>query len=104
LISDRQLQKVEFDGNTLRTGGESRYQVIVLPRSRFIPLETFKKLLALARDGATIIACEGLPEDVPGLGRLEERRTQFRELAASIKFGDVAPAGVKEAATAGATV
>lgn len=117
LISDLQLQKVEYSGGQLQTGsrqqterqaetegnfrsGRNSYSVIVLPRSRFIPLKTFEKLLELVRDGATVIAHDRLPDDVPGLARLSERSERYHALITSLEFQDAgaAGAGIKEAA------
>ena len=50
-----------------------------------MPAETFQKIVTLAMDGATVIM-EQLPEDVPGLGKLSERRAKFQELKKSLKF------------------
>lgn len=121
LVSDLQLQEIQFSEGRLwtrsqpqtegrpQTEGESRtgeqlqpggtaYRVIVLPQSQFIPFETFEKLLDLARNGATVVVHNRLPEDVPGLGGLEERREQYRKRIASLEFQDAGAAGIKEAA------
>jgi hypothetical protein len=42
-----------------------------------MPVETLQRIVTLAQNGATVIF-EQLPEDVPGYGRLEERRQQFK--------------------------
>jgi hypothetical protein len=49
-----------------------------------MPLATLEKLVALAKSGATVIFAGGLPQDVPGLGDLENRRTKFRSLVANL--------------------
>jgi len=85
LISDRQLRSVAFAGGGLQTGGAS-YKAIVLPETRFIPHESFERVVALARQGATIIARNGLPADVPGLGNLDRRRGSLKALTARLRF------------------
>ena len=45
-------------------------------------LETFERLLALSRKGATVIVEEALPGDVPGLYKLDERRARLEKLKA----------------------
>jgi hypothetical protein len=85
LISDRQLDNVTVAGNSIQTGGAS-YQTIVLPEVRHIPLKTFERLVELARSGATIVARNSLPADVPGWGGLDQRRADFRKLVAQLKF------------------
>jgi hypothetical protein len=48
-----------------------------------MPLETFKQLLVLVKGGAKVIM-NTLPQDVSGLGDLEEQRTEFKTLLAKI--------------------
>ena len=76
-LSDAQLLQTRNDSGTLLTGGNTRYQVIVVPATRRMPLATLQKLAALAASGAKIIF-EKLPEDVPGFGRLAARRSAFK--------------------------
>lgn len=85
LVSDRQLRSATFAGGGLRTGGAS-YKAIILPEARFIPHETLAQLIALARSGATVIARNALPTDVPGWGSLDQRRSQLRSLIAQLRF------------------
>jgi hypothetical protein len=53
-----------------------------------MPLETLQCLHKLAEKGATVVFQDQLPKDVPGLGNLEERRRQFREIIAKLYFQD----------------
>ena len=76
-ISDAQLQQTRTDKGALLTSGNSHYKVIVVPATRRMPVATLQKLAALAASGAKIIF-EKLPEDVPGFGRLAERRNAFK--------------------------
>jgi hypothetical protein len=76
-ISDAQLQQTKVDGRTLVTPG-SRYRVVVVPAARRMPVDTLRKLGEFARNGATVIFAR-LPEDVPGFGRLEARRAEFKQ-------------------------
>lgn len=95
-ISDRQLKEVTFSDGGLKAGGVAR-QTIVVPQSRYLPLETFTKLTELAREGATVIAYGGLPEDVPGLFDLNERRRRYGTIASDIQFNKTSQAGIEEA-------
>lgn len=95
-ISDRQLKNVEAKDRLLQTGGVS-YQTVVLPANRFVPLKTFKKLTQLAHQGATIIAHEKLPKDVPGLGNLKARSQQLQELKDQIEWTGTNSGDVQEA-------
>jgi alpha-L-rhamnosidase len=96
LVSDRQLEKVEVAGNSIRTGGNS-YKVVVLPECRFIPLKTFDRLVELARRGATIIVQNSLPSDVSGWGNLDGRRSDFKRLVAGLQFAKVSGAEIQSA-------
>ena len=76
-LSDAQLQQTRTESGALLTGGNTRYKVLVVPATRRMPVATLQKLAALAASGAKIIF-EKLPEDVPGFGRLAERRSDFK--------------------------
>jgi len=83
-ISDRQILNLKNESAKILTGGTS-YQTILLPAVKLIPVETFEKIIALAKAGATILI-EQLPVDVPGMGKLAERQAKFLALLKSIKF------------------
>jgi hypothetical protein len=75
-VSDSQLQSTRVESRELVTAG-ARYKVLVVPATGRMPVETVRHLAELARYGATVII-EKLPEDVPGFGRLESRRRDFK--------------------------
>ncbi|MBU6309434.1 MAG: glycoside hydrolase [Planctomycetes bacterium] len=52
----------------------SRYRAVVVPPCRLVPHDTLRTLLDHAEAGGIVIFVGGVPEDVPGLGRLQERR------------------------------
>ncbi|HTL67764.1 MAG TPA: glycosyl hydrolase [Lacunisphaera sp.] len=82
-ISDAQLQSTRVAAGAFVTPGGTRYRALVIPATRRMPLATLRQLLALQQAGGAVIY-EAPPEDVPGLGRLEERRAQFNEIKADI--------------------
>ncbi len=82
-ISDDQLQHTRVEGGALVTPGGGHYRAVVIPAARRMAVETLSKLLALQQAGGAVIY-EAPPEDVPGLGRLEERRAQFRAIRNAI--------------------
>lgn len=84
-ISDRQINNVKFSDGSLQTGGIS-YKAVIVPRCNLIPLETFRKLLELAKSGAKIIFENNLPSDVPGLNNLEQKRIDFKKYVSEINF------------------
>jgi alpha-L-rhamnosidase len=95
-ISDRQLKHTRAARGGLVTAAGGRYQVIVVPAGRFIPLETLEHVVALGRAGATVIAFNGWPADVAGLGDLDARRGRFKQLLAGVPAGAVDAAGITE--------
>lgn len=98
LVSDRQLlANVSYSQAALRAGGRAYDGAIVLPETRFVPFETFEKLTALARQGATIVVRKSLPSDVPGLNSLDARRGALRRLVAQLDFADTDTPGVRSA-------
>ena len=85
LISDRQILQLQVNNGDPTTGGTS-YQTIVIPETRFMPLTTFKKLIALAEEGATVIFHKELPAGMPGLGDLQNRRAAFQSAIDDLQF------------------
>jgi hypothetical protein len=84
-VSDAQLKTAKVaDGKIQMPGGD--YKVIVVPECKFIPLETFKQLLALAEKGATVIFENQLPTDVSGASDLEQQRTEFNKLLPTFRL------------------
>jgi hypothetical protein len=53
-----------------------------------VPHETLAALIDHAERGGTVIFVGELPEDVPGLGRLEERRAAFAATLARLRWPD----------------
>ena len=89
-ISDRYLASAAVEGETIVTTGGTPYKAIVLPDCRLMSVESFAKVLDLAREGATVIFTQRYPEDVPGFGSLEARRSAFRKLAQELPAADFA--------------
>lgn len=67
------------DGAIISKGG-NRYKSIIIPPVNFMPVETLEALKKLQSMGANVIFTGHLPNDVPGLGNLEERRTRLADL------------------------
>lgn len=95
-VSDRQLGGLRYDDGVLRTGGVA-YKTVVVPACERMPVGTFQSLLALARQGATIVVQGRLPEDVPGWGELEVRRSALREMTSELDFRETSTGGLREA-------
>jgi hypothetical protein len=95
-LSDRYLAQTNFADAALHVGGNNCRAVLV-PQIQLIPLETFEKLVALARSGATVLVQGHLPTDVPGLGNLESRRATFKQLVSQINFQPADADGIQTA-------
>lgn len=86
LVSDKQIvEQVNTKGVLLQTPN-NYYKTILLSDVKIIPLETMKQLMALANKGATIVCHAHLPNDVPGMFRLQQRKTSLEEITASLSF------------------
>ena len=89
-VSDRQLASdVSVSGGRLRTAG-GRWSAIVVPNARLMPTETFARLIALARSGATVVFVGALPADVPGASRVAERRAALSAAGRALAWRDSA--------------
>lgn len=82
-ISDAQLGQTKADGHQLATAG-GRYKLLVVPVTRRMPVETLRQIVHLAQSGAPVYFM-AMPEDVPGFGRLAERRAEFQQLQAAVR-------------------
>jgi hypothetical protein len=97
-FSDRQLQNFTTEENKIISNGNS-YQCILLPANKLIPEESMEKLMELAKAGATIFFYKNLPQDVPGLSELEERRKKLQQLKQQLSFEELS-FGIKSMKTA----
>lgn len=95
-VSERLLRLVANDGDGLWTPG-ARYRAIVVPPLRYMPLEALLTVMARASAGATVIFAGSLPTDVPGWGRLEEKRRALELQLSRLNFGAPDANGVRVA-------
>jgi hypothetical protein len=97
-VSDKLLDRSKVQNGLLKVAPEgAAYQVLVIPQTDFMPVETFSKIVKLAEEGAIVIL-EKMPADVPGLGNLAVRRSQLKQITRSLKFVDAGD-GVRLAKT-----
>jgi hypothetical protein len=95
--SDRQIRGLTVDDGRLRAAGGATYRTIVLPSSRYVPLETVTRILELARDGAVVVSLDGWPSDVSGLADLDSNRARLKSSLDAIGFGAADADGTREA-------
>ena len=99
-VSDRQLAGTRVAGDSILTAGGAHYHTVLVPATRFIPIETMEHLVRLARAGATIAFYHGLPADVAGLHELDGHRARLRAIVGELKFSP-SPDGAVKRATVG---
>lgn len=82
-ISDAQLAGVRAENGEFVTAAGRPYKALVVPHAEHMPVETLATLRTLLAGKANVVFVDGAPKDVPGLGRIEERRARFQELLAT---------------------
>ena len=98
-VSDNLLKQTKLAGGQLQVSPQgASYRTLVVPRTDYMPVETFTNIVQLARQGATVVF-QAMPKDVPGYHDLAVRRQQLSTLMAELKFAPTG-AGV-QAATVG---
>lgn len=95
-ISDTQLLGVSYLKDGLITNG-NKYKTILVPKTKHIPLPTWRHLYQIAEKGGTVIIQESLPADVPGFSSLEQRRFELQSSISKLKFKPVKNTGIKKA-------
>lgn len=68
-ISDKQLRECAID------------KPILIPACKFMPVETARRLVELKKQGVPIYFVDNVPQDVPGLYDLADRRKEFKKIA-----------------------
>jgi hypothetical protein len=86
-VPDEWLMRARCEQGRI-TFGHNRhsYRALFIPPCRFFQPQTLERLRMLVWSGATVLVVGKLPEDVPGLGRLRERRKTLTDLLAQISF------------------
>jgi alpha-L-rhamnosidase len=96
LISDRQIQLLQFvNGKIKAPGGD--YQTIILSGVKYLPLATLQKLVSLVNQGASVVFQDGIPKIVPGLSYIQNKQKQFDALLAQLNFKKTSADGIKNA-------
>ena len=97
-VSDRQVHRLRGKGTQITSEGGGSYRTIVLPSSRYVPVETVLEILELARQGATVVSYGGWPADVSGVADLDGKRGRFKTAIDAVAFGAAGSDGIREAA------
>ena len=84
-ISDLQLKDTKSVNGLLQTTGGT-YKTVIVPASKYIPLETFEKILKLAEEGAQVLFYGGVPENISGWADFEIKSKTYAKLKSDLKF------------------
>lgn len=95
-VSDALLAPLGVDNQAVSGPDHTLWKAVLVPSTRQMPVETLNKLLSLAEAGATVLFENQIPADVPGLGHLEARQEQMRQLGSRLSFTDL-QSGVRQA-------
>jgi len=95
-VSDRLLENVRNLSEELLSSS-AKYRAVVVSKCRFMPATTLRRLIDLAKGGATIIIHCDLPTDVPGFGNLSNRRKLFKQALTAVKFTETSQPGISKA-------
>jgi hypothetical protein len=82
-ISDKQLIICQTKNGEIVTEGNANYKAILVPETKYIPVETMQKLADFIAEGGKVYFEKQLPESVPGMFNLKERETQLADLKSS---------------------
>lgn len=79
-ISDKLLANCKSNQGEIVTEGSAVYKAIVVPETKYIPLETLEKLQVLQAQGCKVYFDGKLPEKVPGAFNFAEREKKLADL------------------------
>jgi nitrogen regulatory protein PII-like uncharacterized protein len=83
-ISDKQLLNCQTVNGEIVTEGNAQYKAILVPETKYMPVETLKKLADFIAEGGKVYFEKQLPESVPGMFNVEERENQLAAVKSSV--------------------
>lgn len=83
-VSDRNIRKMLSSEKDLLSVGNLSYKALLVPAIELMPVETLKQLYSLALDGAPVYFERDIPEDVPGLFDLENRKKEIKKIKSEL--------------------
>lgn len=85
-VSDKQLNELNTNNqNLIVTKNKKEYKTILVPKTEYIPLTTFKNIIALAEKGAKITFISQLPGKVPGWGDFHKKTSELETLKEGLR-------------------
>lgn len=79
-ISDKLLMDCKISNGRIVSSAGAEYLAVVVPKTKYMPLETAEKLQKIIAEGGKVFFDEGLPESVPGIFQLAEREQKLNEI------------------------
>lgn len=83
-VSDKQLLNCTTSNGEIISEGQAKYKAVVIPKTKYIPIETMLKLTQFIADGGKVYFDEDLPASVPGMFNLAERENRLAEIKTSV--------------------
>ncbi len=65
------------------------YRILILPDVDRLPVATYEKVLAFARNGGIVIATRRLPATAPGLVHADEESARLKDISATLFHGSI---------------
>jgi hypothetical protein len=95
-VSDKMLAQAFVQNQQIKVAEKgSKYKILLVSKTKYMPLATLKSILALAAQGSTVIM-QGFPEKVPGLDKDGIGSMHLQEIVASLSLKTMNSA-IKEA-------
>ncbi len=83
-VSDKSIiNYLAYSNNGLKISNIN-YKTIIVPATSIMPVETLKKLLDLAKKGATIYFENDIPGEVPGLHECDSRKAELQNIKSEL--------------------
>jgi hypothetical protein len=83
-VSDKQLLNSKVSNGEIVAPGGATYKAVVVPATRFMPLETLQQLMEFIAHGGKVFFDTHLPRNVPGMYKLEMREEQMEAMKLAI--------------------
>jgi hypothetical protein len=83
-ISDKQLLNCKLANGEILTEGNAKYKAVIIPKTKYISLETMKQLEQFIAAGGKVYFDESLPKSVPGMFDLKVREEKLQQIESGI--------------------
>ena len=88
-VSDKMLSEAIVKNNEIKIAEKgAKYKVLLVSKSKYMPIATFKNLIALASKGMTLIL-QDFPSQLPGLQLQENANQQLTELIKGLTIATI---------------